>query len=87
MPDDASLDDFLGAGGESDDRDEGADAAGAEGDDHGDATPDPPSDAVAPATATATWTPGGAACADCGDVVERRWRDGDAFVCSACKEW
>lgn len=48
---------------------------------------DPGEGGVAPAAPTATWTPDGAACADCGAVVGRRWRDGDALVCAACRGW
>lgn len=40
-----------------------------------------------PAVATYDWTPGGAACAACGETVERRWRDGPGFVCGECKDW
>jgi hypothetical protein len=94
VSDDASLDEFLDAGG--DDRSDGADAAESPADAESDAGGDdgdeadaggPDTDAVAPATATATWSPDGATCAACGDVVERRWRDGEALVCADCKEW
>jgi hypothetical protein len=44
-------------------------------------------DGVEPTIGTYRWTPDGAACASCGTSVERRWRDGDAFVCADCKEW
>jgi len=82
VPEDASLDEFLDAGGDSDgDDDRGGDATA-----EGTADADPLDD-VAPATATATWRPDGAACAACGSVVERRWRDGDDLVCGDCKEW
>ena len=43
--------------------------------------------AVEPAGATYDWTPGGAACEACDEVVERRWRDGPGFVCENCKDW
>lgn len=33
------------------------------------------------------WTPRTAACATCGESVERRWRDDGAMVCRDCKEW
>ena len=37
---------------------------------------------------TYTWDPAGVACADCGTIVERRWRDDDdRFVCTECKAW
>lgn len=32
-------------------------------------------------------TPGGSACASCGRVVARRWRDGSRMCCAACTEW
>jgi hypothetical protein len=44
-------------------------------------------DEVEPPTTTYRWTPDGAACEECGAAVERRWRDGNAFVCGNCKEW
>lgn len=31
--------------------------------------------------------PAGAACAECGTVVEERWRDGSVMVCATCKTW
>jgi len=40
-----------------------------------------------PAVATYDWTPGGAACAACGETAERRWRDEPGFVCEDCKKW
>lgn len=85
MSDDASLDEFLdaddAASGDGDAAGTPTDADGSESPSTGDA------DAVDPATATATWSPDGAPCAACGDVVERRWRDGDGFVCGDCKGW
>lgn len=78
-----------GDGGETPDR--GVDAAGPgeEGTaDPAGGTPAGEADAVDdPATATASWDPDGATCADCGAAVERRWRDGDALVCPECKAW
>jgi len=44
-------------------------------------------DEVTPATATATWTTGGADCERCGDRVERRWLDDGDRVCPDCKTW
>ena len=44
-------------------------------------------DGVTPATTTYTWTAEGAACAACGEVVERRWQQSGTLVCSACKSW
>jgi rubredoxin len=52
----------------------------APGDASSDRSPDP-------ATATYRWLPESAACPDCGADAERRWRDGDRFVCVDCKEW
>jgi len=45
--------------------------------------------AAAPSV-TMRWSGAGAPCADCGEGVARRWRDGDgdgAFVCADCKDW
>lgn len=36
---------------------------------------------------TYRWSPDGDDCPACGRHVERRWRDGDRFVCADCKEW
>lgn len=44
-------------------------------------------DEAEPPATTYRWTPDGAACEGCGATVERRWRDGGAFVCADCKEW
>ena len=43
--------------------------------------------AAEPASPTFDWTPGGAACAACGEHVERRWADDGRLVCAACKGW
>ena len=40
-----------------------------------------------PASPTFDWTPGGSACAACGERVERRWTDDGRLVCAACKGW
>lgn len=53
-------------------------------DDTEDATPNPGGDGISP---TYTWSPDGAACAACGAVVERRWREDGDLVCPACKSW
>jgi hypothetical protein len=42
---------------------------------------------VDPLRATYRWSPEGDDCPACGRHVERRWRDGDRFVCADCKEW
>ena len=96
MSEDRSLDDFApGAEREatdpdgpsdaptevdSDDRSDGADSV--DSDDPGDGA-----DSVDPATPTSTWHADGADCERCGERVERRWRDGDAFVCADCAPW
>ncbi|OYR94252.1 hypothetical protein DJ71_02185, partial [Halorubrum sp. E3] len=94
---DRSLDEFGGAGadtgaaetgtaGGTDDETETTetpddDSSSAEPDD-GESVEEPP-----PATATATWTAGGADCERCGDRVERRWLDDGDRVCPDCKSW
>ncbi|WP_338727051.1 hypothetical protein [Haladaptatus sp. DJG-WS-42] len=72
MSEDSTLDAFAGS--------ESADEA---------EEPDPKAttETVTPATATYTWSPDGAACESCGEVVKRRWRDGDVLVCESCKSW
>ena len=96
MPDDTSLDDFFDADGdESDPADEGEDGAEREAaaeertdrESGSDAKRSETVDDVDPATPTATWSPEGAPCGVCGDVVQRRWREGESLVCSACKAW
>jgi hypothetical protein len=42
---------------------------------------------VHPARSTMAWTAEDAACDACDSVVQRRWRDDEQLVCSACKEW
>jgi hypothetical protein len=42
---------------------------------------------VEPATVTASWSPDGAACDDCGSVVPYRWEGDGGLVCPDCKEW
>ncbi|ELZ96523.1 hypothetical protein C440_05228 [Haloferax mucosum ATCC BAA-1512] len=37
--------------------------------------------------ATYRWTPDGTTCPACGDTVEKRWLDGDEYVCIECKDW
>ncbi|MGM0447518.1 MAG: DUF7573 domain-containing protein [Methanobacteriota archaeon] len=91
MPEDRSLDDFAGtaAGADSADSDDDAvhpdDAEGdaAEAADPADADPAD----VDPAVATSTWHADGAECERCGERVERRWREADAFVCADCASW
>jgi hypothetical protein len=43
--------------------------------------------AVDPLRTTYRWSPDGDDCPACGARVERRWRDGERFVCADCKEW
>jgi len=92
VPRERSLDEFAdpdgGASGESgaseSESESEAEAAAPDGpDDPDDADPD----GVRPATPTYDWTPGGAACADCGDEVEERWSGEAGRVCGDCKEW
>ncbi|MFC6975329.1 hypothetical protein ACFQL1_12805 [Halomicroarcula sp. GCM10025709] len=45
------------------------------------------SSGVEPATTTYAWTGDGAVCSACDEVVERRWEQDGALVCSACKAW
>lgn len=100
MPEDATLDDFLG--GDSEDEPSEDDNEPADGDADSDestasdeVTPDDsPSedtpvdtDGVKPAAVTYNREPGGAACEACGDVVTERWDADGAFVCADCKEW
>ncbi|MCU4718234.1 DUF7573 domain-containing protein [Halapricum hydrolyticum] len=56
--------------------------------DRDDETPDTaePDDADI-ATSAMSYRSGGGACAVCGTVVERRWRDDDGLVCRDCKTW
>jgi len=42
---------------------------------------------AAPAVSTYEWSPDGRDCEECGASVRRRWRDGAALVCQACKGW
>ncbi|MFD1511675.1 DUF7573 domain-containing protein [Halomarina rubra] len=100
---DRSLDEFLASDeGDEDDEDEG-EGESVDGDGHtdADATADAATDAdattesddaspsltVHPAESTMDWTPGGAACAVCGESAERRWRDDEGLVCLDCKTW
>jgi hypothetical protein len=95
VTEDASLDEFFGAG---DDPDASPDAAATDepnpedemvGDEVSD---DGPGDAgVPPFLPTCQWAPAGGTCTDCGTTVERRWtdeRDGaTVLVCHECKRW
>ena len=70
------LPDGAGAGAGSDDAVDAADAPDVDG-----------QAGVAPAVATSTWHADGAECDRCGEQVERRWREADAFVCADCASW
>lgn len=37
--------------------------------------------------ATYRWTPDAIACPKCGTAVQKRWLDGDEYVCLDCKSW
>ncbi|NLV05193.1 hypothetical protein GOC83_03440 [Haloarcula rubripromontorii] len=89
MAEETSLEDFLDAGDESED--EGVNGVSA-----GDETTETESevsdaevstDGVEPAVTTYAWSPEGAPCAECGEVVERRWTQDGILVCGACKSW
>ncbi|MFW6434761.1 MAG: DUF7573 domain-containing protein [Halovenus sp.] len=99
--DDASLDEFLDTGSddgedtptsEGEDR-EPIDEVPADGetdtDDSADtqATASIDTEAVEPATPTATWTESGEHCDRCGAETQRLWTDDEAAVCRDCKEW
>ena len=94
--DDASLDAFIGEptddsegpadGGSDPDDADGADDADGGATESTDAAAAEPT-AVDSTPSTYAWDPAGVACADCGAVVERRWRDGDRLVCTECKAW
>jgi len=95
MAEDASLDDFLdagsGSGSEGDGNGDGDGNSAVEDGtvetESGPADSGGPSEAVEPAVTTYAWSPEGAACAECGEVVERRWIQGGVLVCGACKSW
>ncbi|WP_410766481.1 hypothetical protein [Haloferax sp. DFSO60] len=37
--------------------------------------------------ATYRWTPKATACPRCGTSVQKRWLDGEEYVCDECKSW
>jgi len=91
MSEDATLDTFAGDGEE---RAGGAGERDAEPDpETGDDEADEATDRPEPPSRTYTSSPDGDACAECGEMVQRRWRAGeaaedpDALVCPDCKEW
>jgi len=89
MAEDASLEDFLDAGDESEGEGESSTATGGDtAETESEASDSEAStDAVEPAVTTYAWSPEGAPCAECGEVVERRWTQDGLLVCGACKCW
>ena len=89
MAEETSLEDFLDAGDESEDKEESGASAGDDTTEPESEAPDSEAttDAVEPAVTTYAWSPDGAACAECGEVVERRWTQDGNLVCGACKSW
>ncbi|WP_418281564.1 DUF7573 domain-containing protein [Halorubrum sp. DTA98] len=86
---DVEEEDVEGADVEGADVEVGADADGPDpgtGDSTASMGTDPDTNA-APAVSTSSWTTDGDACDRCGDAVERRWREGESFVCIDCKDW
>jgi hypothetical protein len=87
MAEDASLNDFLSDG------DAETDGSASDGETlpEDDTTAAEPESAATEGTTRATttyaWDGDGAACASCGEVVERRWQQNGALICSACKDW
>ena len=80
-----SLDEFAGetpaaaagSGSESEESSGGGDRRAEPGD----------PEASGPVESTYEWTPDGAPCADCGEIVEERWRNASDLVCLDCKVW
>ncbi|EMA57812.1 DUF7573 domain-containing protein [Halorubrum lipolyticum] len=89
MPEDRSLDEFGGVDADGADGEATADADGAGSSSEPADAPDdiPAVDDPTPATATATWTAGGADCERCSERAERRWLDDGDRVCPDCKSW
>ncbi|ELZ89201.1 DUF7573 domain-containing protein [Haloferax sulfurifontis] len=76
-----SLDDFAAGGDEPVDTPPSADEPA-------DATDSVEADSRDVSTlATYRWTPEPAACPQCGESVQKRWLDGDEYVCLDCKDW
>ncbi|WP_424007077.1 DUF7573 domain-containing protein [Haloferax denitrificans] len=80
-----SLDDFAAGDDESVDTPPSADEP-ADATDSADANADADSRDVS-TLATYRWTPEPAACPQCGESVQKRWLDGDEYVCLDCKDW
>ena len=87
MPDDRSLDEFAVGGGSGEGPDAGPESDPADADPQPTAASADDSGAVEPAVSASTWHADGAACDRCDARVDRRWRDGDAFVCADCASW
>lgn len=89
MGNDRSLDDFLGGEDETPavSESEGEPTETGEEEDAGDIDANTDADTVEPATPTYRFSPDGAVCDACGDVVQKRWHDDGQFVCADCKEW
>ncbi|WP_336358552.1 DUF7573 domain-containing protein [Haloarcula sp. CGMCC 1.6347] len=89
MAKDASLEDFLDDSSESEDEGDNGISAGDDTTETESEAPDSgaSTDAVDPAVTTYAWSPEGAACDECGEVVERRWTQDGLLVCGACKCW
>jgi hypothetical protein len=87
VPDDATLEDFLGGDPPADEAPE--DTADDERDDQPGEGPEPDdtADHPGPATVTFEYDPEGGACAVCGEAVTERWADEPGLVCGDCKEW
>lgn len=87
MAEDASLDDFLS---ETDEETEGSaadDETISEDDTAADDSDAAAAETPARATTTYAWDGEGSTCGSCGEVVERRWQQDGALVCSVCKDW
>ncbi|WP_148414811.1 zinc ribbon domain-containing protein [Haloferax sp. KTX1] len=82
-----SLDDFAGGDdGAADEPTADADADGSDvADDPGDS--DDPDDRGVSTLATYRWTSESTPCPQCGESVQKRWLDGDEYVCLDCKDW
>lgn len=89
---DRSLDEFLSGGDDAGDvppEDTSPDAGGGD-DDHSttrDCSASGADVTVDPVRPTMRWSPDDEQCDACGATASRRWRDGERFVCPACKEW
>ncbi|ELZ81853.1 hypothetical protein C453_17594 [Haloferax elongans ATCC BAA-1513] len=88
-----SLDDFAGGPDDDDDAVESVsdDSVESVSDDTVESVPDDTEteadrDAL-DTLATYRWTPDGTACPVCGDTVQKRWLDGEQYVCHDCKDW